>query len=1167
MQDNSRYIDIRLNSDINYVKIDDIVNIDITIKNNSIYVAQNGLLHLNIDEEIFELNDKKYEVCIEDFAAIGDINPSQIINIQIPVKVKKLPENLSSSISCSLNYHIINNNNFIDLNEFSKEYSIKFNYNNIFNENRFKYSVDKKFVNVNDTITHTIILSNEVKAELNNILLSINSVNNLDFVPNSLKVNSVYRTGESIHEEIKLGNLDYKETIIIEFKTLANDKHKYIKNSFKVEYEIDNVKSSINSNVVEIKVLTPEFKNKFSKTVSKDQLLLDEIVDFKIEIENIGDGNALDIILTDCLAENFEYIENSLKVNGIKNYSNIFEEGIKFEKIKPLEKMVIIYKAKSKYIGNVTLQSAKMIYLENINSLEKEIISNCVDVIINGAKIGNNNITKQLSLCDAQIGDIITSTILIENTGNIDCESLKLYDKVNTSLEFIEDSLHINGINQKNVDIFNGISIDRIKPSQVKTISYQVKVLDLPKPNPIVDVSTLQYSYINNGVISSSSVKSNKSKIYVSNPVLYVEDIDSTIINDSLSKIHHDNNDIKFNLVIENRGNVGLEDIYLKLPKELSINKDSIKINKIPNLSLINNKVYLNNLNVSQTMTVEFCGKYKNKNNNNLENIECLLYFEYSFKGIDSKEYYTKVEKIKENIILVNPNLYIEKSILNEDVELGEELVKCIKIKNTGNIDFFNIEFDLNEPEFLEQLNPKYFIDSNEVNKENLFYISNLKVNDEKIIYIKYKLDKNNIKLKDINKSFIKAKYKVLDQIKEIQQYSNTVKLNLINPSLNIIGKSSSQDLVMDEKYTYFLTLSNKGNVKLEYVNLHVLIPECIKFISDSLVINNKKIIGQNSLNNIKLDNLNLNESIYISFDFKLLDKYYNDSITIEAKVNSQYKLNNILNKKIFEFKSDNKLVVQNISLDIIKCVSETCLEKKQTFKVQNILNNLGNKTLNEILLKDNIDDNLTFIQNSVFIDGENINYANPIDGILINKINPYENVLITYEYKYTPKMLSNKIKHFSDISYNYYLDNGEIKSRCEKSEIIYLNSYVSVFKQFDIGYEYRLGSDEEEIYEIVNVFTDSIINDYYVIDSSKDEKKVIIRGTLIHRIEYLGNTQNSSLYLIEKNHPFTSFINIPKENFNENMDMTVKCEDVFYKLNSKKCIFISNLICIEGNI
>lgn len=1165
MQNSSCYVDISLNSDINYVKIDDVVNIDITIKNNSKYIVHNGLLHLNIDKEIFELEDKTYEVCIDDFAAVGDINPGDIINIKIPVKVKNIPTHLSSGISCSLNYHIMNNNDFVDLNEFSKEYYMKFNYNNILSENRFKYSVDKKFVHVNDIITHTIILSNEMNVELNNILLSTNSINNLDFIPNSLKVNSICRIGESIYEEIELGSLDYKETIIIEFKTLVNDKHKHIKNSFKVEYEIDNVKSSTNSNLIEIKLLSPEFENNFSKTISKQQMLLDDIVDFKIEIENIGDGNALDVILIDYLPKNLEYIENSLRINGIKNTSNIFEEGINFEKIKPSEKIVIIYKAKSRHIGNITLQAAKMLYLENINSFEKEIISNCLDITINGAKIGNNNITKQLSLCDAQIGDIITSTILIENTGNIDCESLKLYDKVNTSLEFIEDSLYIDGFNQENVDIFNGVTIDRIKPSQIKTISYQVKVLDLPKPNPIVDVSTLQYSYINGGIISSSSVKSNKSKIYVNNPVLYVDDIDSTIINDSLSKIHHDNNnDIKFNLFIENRGNVGLEDIYLKLPKELIVNKDSIKINKLRNSSLINNKIYLNNLNVSQQMNIEFCGKYKN--NNNFENIECLLYFEYSFRGIESKEYFTKVQKLKENIILVNPNLHIEKNILNEDVELGEELVKCIKIKNIGNIDFFNIEFDLNEPEFLEQLNPKYFIDSNEVNKEDIFYISTLKVNDEKIIHIRYKLDKN-IKSKDINKSFIKAKYKVLDEIKEIKEYSNNVKLNLINPSLNIIGKSSSQELVVDENYTYFLTLSNKGNIKLEYINLNVLLPECIKFVSDSLFINNKKIINQNSLTNIQLDNLNLNESIYISFDFKLLDKYYNDSISIQAKVNSQYKSNNIFNKKTFEFKGDKKLIVQNISLDIVKCVSETCLEKKQTFKVQNILNNLGNKTLNEILLKDNADDNLTFIQNSVFIDGENINYANPIDGILIDKINPYENVLITYEYKYTPKILSNRIKHFSDISYSYYLDNGEIKSKHEKSETIYLNSYISVFKQFDIGYEYMLDSDEEEICEIVNVFTNAMINDYYVIDSSKDEKKVIIRGTLIHRIEYLGNKQNSSLYLIEKNHPFTSFINIAKENFNENMDITVKCEDVFYKLNNRKCIFISNLICIEGNI
>lgn len=1165
MEINSRYLDINLNSDINYVRINDVININITIKNNSKYIIQNGLLHLNIDENIFELQDKKYEACIDDFAAIGNINSQQIINIQIPVKVKNIPKHLSSSVSCSLNFHIINNNEFIDLNEYSKEYYIKFNYNNILNDSRFTYTVDKKIVHVNDIVTHTIILSNEMQVELNNIILSTSSNNNLEFIPNSLKVNSVCRIGENIYEKIELGSLDYNENIVVEFKTLVNDKYKFIKNSFKVEYDIEDVRSFANSNVVEIKLLAPEFNNSFYKSISNKEILLNDIVNLKIEIENTGDSSALDVILIDYLPKNLEYIENTLRVNGIKTDFNIFEEGIKIDKIKPLEKIIFTYKAKSKHIGKVQLEPAKILYLENTNSTEKETMSNCLNISIDGAKIGNNSITKQLSLYDAQIGDIITSTILIENTGNIDCESLKLYDKVNSSLEFIEDSLYIDGINQNNVDIFNGISIDRIKPSQTKTISYQVKVLDLPKPNPIVDIATLQYSFINKGAINSSSVKSNKSKIYINNPKLHIEDIDSIMINDSLSKIHHDSNEIKFNLVIENRGNVGLEDIYLKLPKELSIKEDSIKINNLKYASLINNKINLYNLNVSQKTQIEFCGKYKNSVS--FENIECLLYFEYKFRGIESKKYFTKVQKLKENIILVNPKLCIEKSILNEDVEQGEELIKCIKIKNIGNVDFFNVEFNLNEPEFLEEFNPKYFIESYEVDKEDIFYINSLKVNEERTIYIKYKPNKSNLKLKDINKSVVKAKYKVLDEIKQIQDFSNSLKLNLINPSLNIIGKSSAQELVIDEIYTYFFTLSNTGNVRLEYINLNVSLPECINYISDSLVINNKKIIGQNSLNNINLDSLNLNESIYVSFDFRLVDKHYNESISIEAKINSEYKSNNLFNKKVFKFKSDNKLLVQNISLDIVKCISEDYLEKNQTFKVQNILNNLGSKTLNDIVLKDNIDNNLTFIQNSVFVDGENINYINPIDGILIDKINPYENVLITYKYKYTPKILSNRIKHFSEISYSYYLNNGELKSKSEKSEVIYLNSYISVFKQLDIGYEYKLNSREEEIFEIINVFTDATIEDYYVIDNNKDEKKVIIRGSLIHRIEYLGNQEYSSLYLIEKNHPFTSFINIPKENFNENMDFTVKCEDVFYKLNNKKSIFISNLICIEGNM
>lgn len=276
--------------------------------------------------------------------------------------------------------------------------------------------------------------------------------------------------------------------------------------------------------------------------------------------------------------------------------------------------------------------------------------------------VGSDNTSYIVKDCDnnnPQIGDIITFNCCIKNIGNLPCRNLIYEEDANPYFEFIDSSLYINDTCYSD-DIFYGVKITNFKPGDELNISYQFKVIDIPRSKIIDSDSIIKYSYISNQNIEHRSikVKSSNVKVGLSSYDINLNHNSNTrsaatfqdvlnIAKYSLNIV--DTNDLGYiklhsiyncSFRIVNDGNMKCNSINLKinLPDYITYVENSLYSNgNCLNITSLDDSIYLENLDKSQFIDIIF--KFKpNQVSESTEdsiNIEIdSLFMSYSSKEI-----------------------------------------------------------------------------------------------------------------------------------------------------------------------------------------------------------------------------------------------------------------------------------------------------------------------------------------------------------------------------------------------------------------------------------------------------------------------------------------------------------------------------------------------------
>lgn len=220
----------------------------------------------------------------------------------------------------------------------------------------------------------------------------------------------------------------------------------------------------------------------FTKTVDKAFADIGEILTYTIEINNPNNFAINNVLVTDATPAGTTYVGNisaSHTYTGTTLFGGITFTTIPANTIATISWQVQVNSAPPiptpiPNVGNVSVPGGT------------SGSTNAVTTQVNTAYIGVNKIADKAF---ADVGDIITYTLMLMNAGNVSANNVIITDAVPAGTSFVPGS--VTGA----TGVPPTLNIAAIAPGDTATVTFKVKVDTVPVPNPIPNSATAAYSY------------------------------------------------------------------------------------------------------------------------------------------------------------------------------------------------------------------------------------------------------------------------------------------------------------------------------------------------------------------------------------------------------------------------------------------------------------------------------------------------------------------------------------------------------------------------------------------------------------------------------------------------------------------------------------------------
>ncbi|AOR23338.1 DUF7507 domain-containing protein [Clostridium taeniosporum] len=1043
-------------------------------------------------------------------------------------------------------------------------------------------TVNKSYADLGDIITYTVTIKNSGTAAVNNVLFT-DSIPNGTTYNDNLSVNTGY-TGTDPQTGLTITTINPGQTVIISWDVKVGD-------------EIPDPNPITNVAIVTVPggtpIPTPEIPTEINNAdlvspgnfvKSRDLAYADigDEITYTINVTNTGNTTANNVIINDPIPNGTSYVNGSLVANV--SVTGVPATGINVTNgIAPGQTVILSYKVKVDEIPNpnpipntASISYTYTVDPNNPNGASGGGNTNTVYTEVNHGEIPPEEAIKTVDRNPTTPGDIITYTITAKNTGNVPVTNVIVKDVVPQGTTFVDGSVVVNGLSKPSEDPNIGINVGTIDAGDTAIISFEVLVGDTA-PNLLTNTADIEYSYtvdpdkppIDNIVPTNPVDTTNlKSSIKLEK----VADRTGAVVGDI----------VRYSIFVTNDGEIALNNIIITDPLSPGLQyADNLTINGSPSNQSILTGVNIGSLAVGAGATIAFDAEIISIPEDKFINNTASAEFDYVVSG---KTFDGAGESNEETVRVYNPELTMTKMSNNPTVKVGDTFQYTITAENTGDIIINDVivKDDL-PPEFeVVQITVNGAVVNGDIGSG--INIGNLAIGESVDIVLTIQV------LADLTATFQNIAtgtgISITDPNKPpviVEGEGEDPGVTVYNPKLELEKSVDKSYAIVGETVTYTVVAKNTGditlgNVELSPVTIFDILSPSLEFIAGTVTVDGIVEPLSGIATGVDIGQLLPGQSKIITFQAKVISTTINP-ITNTSNATFGFQLPGHTPEVGNATSNVVNVVPEVANIDVIKTADKDFVVLGDTITYTVTLKNTGTVDALNVIFKDDLPDVVELVNGSFSVNEIVINNVNIRAGVNIGIIKAGGQTIVKYTVKVVKANCELQIINSASVKFNFRLPDGrtdivESTPTSNSSNIITIG--INNFKQLSVEENLVIPIEKLDVEEISEVTGDIEIIKSHVIKTPISESnegqnltgyKLVIHGLLNEVVEYTALDEEQSVHSAHYSIPFSTFIVLPENYCNGNVEINGVLEDIFFKQLNCRTLFTNATILIKASV
>lgn len=639
------------------------------------------------------------------------------------------------------------------------------------------------------------------------------------------------------------------------------------------------------------------------------------------------------------------------------------------------------------------------------------------------------NPVKSVNRTVAGVGDTLTYTITVPNTGTGSAENVVLRDSIPNGTTFVAGSVTVGGVTQPNANPATGINLGTIPNNTQRIVTFQVRITSFPNPNPIPNRAMVSYQFrpfVGSPLITSMS-SSNTVQTTVNQATISMQksvDLQTATLNDVLT----------YTVNVTNNGNVTANNVIFvdSIPAGTTFVANSVIVNGVarPGANPASS-INLGSINASQTTVVRF--QVRVTSNPLVNPIPNRASATFTFTPVPGQQPVSGQATSNTVVTTINiADIRTRKIVDRAFATVNDVLTYTVTIENTGNVLATNVVFQDPIPIGTTFITNSVTVDGVSqpgANPATGFTVANISPGGSRTVTFQVRVTSTPSGGTIPNRGNVTANFVVIPNQPPItiNRQTNTVVTQVNTGGLNVIKEVNTTQAVVGDTLTYTIAVQNTGNVPLTNVFFQDAISSAVSFVANFVTINGVPQSGLNPNTGFSLPNIPAAQTVVVTFDVLIIQDPENEDILNQANVTASFQVNpseppvtinvpsNIVNTTV---QSGNFEVVKSVNTDVAT-VGDVLV-----YTIEII--NAGSVPATNVFFQDSIPQGTLFIENSVFVNGVLQEGADPELGFPLNDLPTGASVIVTFEVLIDEIPLGNNVVNSANVTGDFLVNPTE---------------------------------------------------------------------------------------------------------------------------------------------